>query len=58
MTGTEVSPAVQEAIAVIDGGLRDLQQREIISANEVANLLLDLRLLLAANDLPVTDPVG
>ena len=58
MTGTEASPAVQEAIAVIDSGLRDLQQREIISANEVADLLLDLRLLLAANDLPVTDPVG
>lgn len=47
MTETTEPVVVAEALAIIDRGLGDLQQREIISATEVADLLLDLRLLLA-----------
>jgi len=52
MTET-VEPVMIEALAVIDRGLADLQQRELVTANEVTNLLLDLRLLLTEADLPV-----
>ena len=31
----------------------ELQQRELVPANEVTNLLLDLRLLLTEADIPV-----
>ncbi len=34
------------AIELVDTGLSDLQSREIISASQVADMLLDLRLLL------------
>ncbi len=49
---TELSP-LADAIGIIDRGLRDIQQRQIIPSNEVADLLLDLRLLLLAHE--VTD---
>lgn len=42
----EPAELVEEALALIDTGLSDLQSRELVSATEVANLLLDLRLLL------------
>ncbi|MFM2046076.1 MAG: hypothetical protein RL383_153 [Actinomycetota bacterium] len=42
-------PVVTEAIAVIDKALAEMLRRELISANEVADLLLDLRSLLSAN---------
>lgn len=53
--GTEIvteppSSAVSEALAIIDAGLRRFNEREIASADEVSNLLLDLRLLLADLD--------
>jgi hypothetical protein len=38
---------ISEALAVIDRGLGDLGQRELVSSNEVADLLLDVRTLLA-----------
>ena len=34
-------------MAVIDKGLGDLLHRELVSSNEVADLLLDVRTLLA-----------
>jgi len=40
--------AINEALAVIDKGLGDLLHRELVSTNEVADLLLDVRTLLAA----------
>lgn len=46
-------PVVIEALAIIDRGLGELQQRELVPASEVTNLLLDLRLLLTTADLPV-----
>ena len=40
--------SVADAIELIDSNLKDLQGRELVSAAEVADLLLDLRMLLAA----------
>jgi hypothetical protein len=46
-------------LAVIDKGLGDLGHRELVSSNEVADLLLDVRTLLASpvaaerDDVPV-----
>jgi hypothetical protein len=42
--------SVVEALALIDDGLSKLQGRELISTNEVADLLLDVRTILAAAD--------
>jgi len=38
---------ISEALAVIDKGLGELGHRELVSSNEVADLLLDVRMLLA-----------
>ena len=57
MTETAVPEIViQEALAVIDQALGTMQQRELVSTDEVADLLLDLRLLLASAPAPV--PAG
>ena len=42
-------PVVTEAIAIIDKALAEMLRRELVSATEVADLLLDLRSLLSAN---------
>lgn len=39
---------INEALAVIDKGLGDLLHRELVSTNEVADLLLDVRTLLSS----------
>ena len=39
--------SVADAVELIDSNLKDLQGRELVSAAEVADLLLDLRMLLA-----------
>jgi hypothetical protein len=39
---------ISEALAVIDKGLGDLLHRELVSTNEVADLLLDVRTLLSS----------
>ena len=48
---TEISKpdVIEEALAVIDQGLGQMQHRELVSTDEVSNLLLDLRLLLITN---------
>lgn len=38
--------ALIEAVAVIDGALARMMQRDLVSSTEVADLLLDLRTLL------------
>jgi hypothetical protein len=48
---------ITEALAVIDQALGTMQQRELISTDEVADLLLDLRLLLASVPAPVPSGV-
>ena len=42
---------ISEAVALIDRGLTDLVHRELVSSNEVADLLLDVRTLLNAEQL-------
>lgn len=49
MTGTVAVETIAEALALIDRGLGDMQHRELVSTDEVADLLLDLRLLLATS---------
>ena len=57
MTEIETSVTViAEALAVIDKALGTFQHRELVSADEVSDLLLDIRLLLVAAAAPlVTD---
>lgn len=58
MTETAVPEIViTEALAVIDQALGTMQHRELISTDEVADLLLDLRLLLASVPAPVPSGV-
>jgi len=37
---------VAEAVSVIDEALTKMMQRELLSSNEVADILLDVRMLL------------
>jgi hypothetical protein len=47
MTKTQESAEmINEALALIDRGLTDISHRELVSSDEVANLLLDVRTLL------------
>ena len=48
MMETPAVVSVADAVELIDSNLKDLQGRELVSAAEVADLLLDLRMLLAA----------
>ncbi|MGD9797186.1 MAG: hypothetical protein AB7H43_00335 [Acidimicrobiia bacterium] len=50
MTETTEPAIITEALAVIDKGLAELLHRELVSTNEVADLLLDVRMLLAASE--------
>lgn len=47
MTETKDLESITEALALIDQGLGDLLSRELVSTNEVADLLLDVRTLLS-----------
>ena len=47
MTETKDPESINEALALIDQGLGELLDRELMSTNEVADLLLDVRTLLA-----------
>jgi hypothetical protein len=55
---------IDEAVRLIDGGLSDLLHRELVSTDEMSDLLLDVRMLLTAAELavetaPLVDaPVG
>lgn len=40
------SAVLAEAVTVIDGALAKMMQRELVSSGEVADLLLDVRMLL------------
>lgn len=52
---TEVR-GLDQAVSLIDHALATFQARELVSADEVADLLLDLRLLLVSSSLD--EPVG
>lgn len=57
---THGSAALADALAVIDRGLTDMRYRQIVSSEEVSDLLLDLRviLLLAELDAIGCEPAG
>lgn len=48
--------ALSQALDLVDNGLSDLQSRELVSASQVADMLLDLRLLLLELDASETEP--
>jgi hypothetical protein len=57
MTDTkDLDEQVAEALAMIDKGLGEMLNRELVSTDEVADLLLDVRSLLAAA--PVPEPAA
>jgi hypothetical protein len=49
---------IRDALAVIDQALPTMQHRALVSTDEVADLLLDLRLLLATAPEPVPAVTG
>jgi hypothetical protein len=53
MTDTTELDVINEALAIIDRGLGDMLHRELVSTDEVADLLLDVRTLLSAQREPV-----
>ena len=46
MTETKEPIVVEEALKIIDQGLSHMAQRDLVSTNEVSDLLLDLRTML------------
>ncbi len=46
---------IDEALAVIDGALANMVTRELVSSGEVADLLLDVRMLLTNDPDTVAD---
>lgn len=72
MTGTDEiiavksidEAAIEEAVRLIDAGLSDLLHRELVSTDEMSDLLLDVRTLLTtdleaeASELVDPEPVG
>ena len=46
---------ISEALAVIDKALGEMLNRELVSTEEVADLLLDVRLLLTASASSTTE---
>ena len=49
MTDTLESDAIAQALEIIDRSLGTLHQRELVSAAEISDLLLDMRSLLASD---------
>ena len=54
MTEARETAVITEALSVIDKALSDMLNRELVTTGEVADLLLDVRLLLTAHATPVT----
>ncbi len=46
--------SIREAMQLIDRGLGDISERQIVSTSEVADLLLDVRTVLAKLDAQVS----
>jgi hypothetical protein len=49
MTEAREAAVITEALTVIDEALANMLNRELVSTEEVADLLLDVRVLLTAN---------
>lgn len=52
MTSTVERESISEALALIDRGLVNMVKRDLVTTIEVADLLLDVRALLATTDEP------
>jgi hypothetical protein len=52
MTETTEPTIITDALAVIDKGLAEMLHRELVSTDEVADLLLDVRSLLVSEASP------
>jgi hypothetical protein len=50
------SDTLAEALALIDHGLAGMAYRQLLTANEVSDLLLDLRVVLLVAELEVVGP--
>lgn len=50
MTQTTEPDIINEALAIIDKGLTEMHQRKLVSTDEVADLLLDVRTLLSTEN--------
>ena len=46
----EVDESIREAMQLIDRGLGEISERQLVSTSEVADLLLDVRSMLAKLD--------
>jgi hypothetical protein len=57
MTDTQAPDVIHEALELIDRGLGQMLHRELVSTDEVSDLLLDVRTLLAASGDSVDEPV-
>jgi hypothetical protein len=58
MTDTDdltTDTSIDEALRLIDTGLADLLHRELVSSDEVSDLLLDVRTVLKAAEQAVRD---
>jgi hypothetical protein len=58
MTDTDdvtTDTSIDEALRIIDTGLSDLLHRELVSSDEVSDLLLDVRTVLKAAEQAVRD---
>ncbi|MFM7067864.1 MAG: hypothetical protein ACKOYM_00230 [Actinomycetes bacterium] len=53
-TATPDDASIREALALIDRGLGDISERQLVSTSEMADLLLDVRGLLARLDASVS----
>ena len=49
MTEARDAAVITEALTVIDKALAEMLNRELVSTDEVADLLLDVRVLLTTN---------
>ena len=58
MTDTHELQVISEALSIIDKGLGDMMHRELVSTDEVADLLLDVRMVLSTTELPVSELDG
>ncbi len=50
-------PVIDEALRLIDSGLSELMHRELVSTDEVSDLLLDVRMLLTAAEMATASGV-
>ena len=58
MTETQDTDVITEALQIIDQGLNDMLHRELVSTEEVSDLLLDVRTLLSAPSADADEPAS